>query len=137
MEKQSEEYDDEINIYDLWKVIANRKMIIIGLFIAIVGLTAIRSFMMPNIYRGEALLLVNLSSEVISPKEITDLIGMIDSAKRLRMAPKSNSNVKNIKLKAIKQSKNKIAVTIDAKKIDDIPMVLSEVIGYLNNMDIH
>jgi len=136
MEKQNEDYNDEINFYDLWKVIAKRKMLIIGLFIVIVGLTAISSFMMPNIYRGEALLLVNLKSEVISPQEITDLIGIIDSAKRLRIVPKSYSNVKNIKLKAIKNSKNKIAVTIDAKKIDDILRALSEVIGYLNNMDI-
>lgn len=142
MEKQNEEYDDEINLYDLWKVIAKRKMLIFGLFIVIVGLTAIYSFMMPNIYRGEALLTVNLfnldnlKTGVIDAKEITDSIGSVDQGKRLKMVPKSYSNVKNIKLDAIKNSKDKIRVTIDAKKIDDIPRALSEVLGYLNNMDI-
>lgn len=136
MEKQNEEHNDEINLYDLWKVIAKRKMLIIGLFIVIVGLTAIYSFMMPNIYRGEALILVNLKSELINAKEITDSIGSVDKGKRLKMVPKSYSNVKNIKLDALKNSKDKIRVTIDAKKIDDIPGALSEVVGYLNNMDI-
>ena len=137
MEKQNEAYDDEINLYDLWKAIAKRKMLIIGLFIVIVALTAIYSFMMPNIYRGEALLLVNLKSDVINPIEIIDSIGIIDRAKGLKMAPKSYPNVAHIKLNAIKRSNNKITVTIDAKKIDVIPKALSEVVDYLNNMDIH
>jgi len=145
MEKQNEEYDDEINLHDLWKVIAKRKMLIIGLFVVVVGLTAIYGFMMPNIYRGEAVLLVNLfniveldklKSEIINAKEITDSIGSIDKGKRLKMVPKSYSNVKNIKLDSMRNSKDKIRVTIDAKKIDDIPRALSEVVGYLNNMDI-
>ena len=145
MEKQNEEYDDEINLYDLWKVIAKRKMLIFGLFIVIVGLTVIYGFMMPNIYRGEAVLLVNLVNlvnlnkdkpEIIDAKEITDSIGSIDRAKLLRMVPKSYSNVNNIELKPMRNSKDKIIVTIDAKKIDDIPKALSEVLDYLNNMDI-
>ena len=143
MEKQNEEYDDEINLYDLWKVIAKRKMFIIGLFIVIVGLTAIYSFMMPNIYRGEAALSILFDPNLISPEEITNMIGNIDRPKRSKMVPKSYSNVESIKLNPIKKStrdkdktENKLAVTIDAKKIDVIPGALSEVIGYLNNMDI-
>jgi len=136
MEKQNEEYDDEVNLYDLWKVIAKRKMLIAVLFVVAVGLAATASFIMPNIYRGEALLYVNLAPEVISTKEITDSIGSIDNAKRLKMAPKSGSSVRTVKLNDMKISKNKIAVTIDAKKIDVIPGALSEVINYLNNLDI-
>ena len=142
MDKQNEEYNDEVNLYDLWKVIAKRKILIIGLFIIIVGLTAIYSFTMPNIYRGEAVLLVNLNnldklkSEAINVIEITDSVGSIDREKLLRMVPKYYSNVTHIKLNAIKNSKDKITVTIDAKKIDDIPGALSEVIGYLNNINI-
>ena len=52
MEQQNKEDYDEINLYDLWNGIAKRKMLIIGLFIVIVGSTAIGNFMMPNIYRG-------------------------------------------------------------------------------------
>lgn len=140
MEKQNEEYNDEINLYALWKVIAKRKTLIIGLFIVIVGLTSIGSFMMPNVYRGEAVLTLLLDSKIISPSEITDVIGNIDRSKLSMMVPKSYSNVNSIKFKTIGKSKDiskdKLAVTIDAKKIDVIPGALSEVIGYLNNVDI-
>jgi capsular polysaccharide biosynthesis protein len=135
MEQRNREYDDEINLYDYWKVIVKRRIIIIGLFIVIVVSTAIVSFRMPDIYRGEAGLTV-IKSDVITAKEITDLIGKIDSEKQLRMVPKSYPNVTNIKFKAIKDSKDKIVVSIDAKRIDDIPKALSEVINYLNNIDI-
>jgi hypothetical protein len=64
------------------------------------------------------------------------LIGKVDREKRLSIVPKSYPNVKDIKLNTIKDSNNKIIVTIDAKKIDDIPRALSEVVDYLNNMDI-
>ncbi len=68
--------------------------------------------------------------------QITDSIGKIDSVKRIRMMPKCFSSVTHIKLDADKFSKDKIKVTIDAKKIDDIPRALSEVLSYLNNMNI-
>jgi len=136
MEQQNREYNDEINLYDLWKVIAKRKMLIIWLFIVVVVSTAIGSFLMPDIYRGEACLLVIINSEIIKAKEITDLIGGIDNEKQLRIVPKSYPSVKHIMFNAIKDSKDKIIVTIDARKIDDIPRALSEVVAYLNNIDI-
>jgi hypothetical protein len=139
MEQQNREYDDEINLYDYWKIIVKRKILIIRLFIIIVVSTAIGSFLMPNIYRGQAVLTI-IKSEVITAKEITDLIGNIDREKRQSIVPKSYPDVKNIKFNAIKDSrqdsKNKIVVTIDARKIDDIPKALSEVVDYLNNIDV-
>jgi len=104
MEQQNREYNDEINLYDLWKVIAKRKKLIIGLFIVIVGLTAIGSFLMPDIYRGKAVLFV-IPSEEITAKEITDLIGKVDREKRLSIMPKSYPNVKDLKLNNIKDFK--------------------------------
>lgn len=136
MEQQNREYNDEINLYDFWKVIVKRKMLIIGLFIVVVVSTAIGSFLMPDIYRGQACLLVIINSEIIKAKEITDFIGKIDREKQLSLVPKSDPNINQIKFNAIKDSKNKIIVTIDARKIDDIPKSLSEIVGYLNNMDI-
>ena len=136
MEQQNKESNDDINLYNYWKVIAKRKIFIIGLFIVIVGSTAIGSFLMPNIYRGEAVLLIALPMPEITAKEITDLIGNIDREKQLSIVPKSYPNVNRIKFNAMKDSKNKIVVSIDAKKIDDFPKALSEVINYLNNIGI-
>ena len=135
MEQQNREYNDEINHYDFWKVIVKRKKLIIGLFIVIVVSTAIVSFLMPDIYRGKAVLFI-IPADEITAKEITDLIGKVDREKLLSIMPKSYPNVKDLKLNNMKDSNNKIIVTIDAKKIDDIPRALSEVVDYLNNIDI-
>jgi capsular polysaccharide biosynthesis protein len=136
MEQQNKEYIDDISLYDFGKVIAKRKILILGLFIIIVGLTTIISFLMPDIYRGETGLLVVLNAEEIKGKEITDLIGNVDREKRSIILPKLYSHVRDLKFKALKDSKNKIIVTIDAGKMDDIPKALLEVMQYLNNMDI-
>lgn len=149
MEQQNRECRDEINLYDLWNGIAKRKMLIIGLFIAIVGSTAVGSFMMPKIYRGEVILdILVLKSErtgrenskeikgkeIITAKEIIDLMGNVDREKLKNVAPKSYNNINDIKFKAINDSKYKILVTIDTKKPDDISTALPEVVNYLNNI---
>ena len=48
--------EDEINLYDYWKVIVKRKRLIIGLFVIAILASAIISFLMPKIYRGEVIL---------------------------------------------------------------------------------
>jgi uncharacterized protein involved in exopolysaccharide biosynthesis len=135
MEQQVKESSDEINLYDLWTVIVKRKRLIIGLFLIVVISTAIISFLMPKIYRGEAVLNV-LPYEAITPKEIIDTIGNIDKEKKAAMLPKTHSSVKNVKLKVFKDSKDKIGVIIDSKNIDNIPKTLSELVDYLNNISI-
>ena len=64
------------------------------------------------------------------------MIGKVDREKLKSIAPKSYNNLNDIKFKAIKDSKDKILVTIDAKKPDEILQTLSEVVDYLNNVDI-
>ncbi len=51
--KGTSTYDDEINLYDYWKVIVKRKRLIIGLFLVAVLASAVISLSMPKIYRGE------------------------------------------------------------------------------------
>ncbi len=46
-------YEDEINLYDLWKNIMKRKKLIFWIFIISIISAGIISFMMPKIYRGE------------------------------------------------------------------------------------
>ncbi len=135
MEQQTKEYSDEINLYELWKVIIKRKKLIIGLSLIAVISTAIISFIMPRIYRGGAVFNV-LQYEAVPAKELVDMMGDVDSEKRKQIIPKTHASVVNIKLKAVKDSKDKIEVIIDAKNIADIPKALSEFVGYMNNVDI-
>lgn len=57
MDLQNKDYSayDDVNLYDYLKVIAKRKTLIIGLFLASVLASAVISLSMPKIYIGERL----------------------------------------------------------------------------------
>ena len=138
MEQRNREYDDEINLYDLWKVIVKRKKLIIGLFIVIVVSTAIVSFLMPKVYRGEVNLSVidnSVSSNIDISKELVDIMGNIDSEKKKMILPKTYISVKSVKLRALKEAKNKIVATMDVKSTDAISVAISELVDFLNNIE--
>jgi Uncharacterized protein involved in exopolysaccharide biosynthesis len=152
MEQQNKECNDEINLYEYWKVIAKRKIIIIGLFIVFVVVMAIISFLMPKVYRGEVNLSVIDNSASLNiginnrdilavkraeeAKEIIDIVGGIDNEKKKTILPQTYISVKSVKLGVLKEAKNKIVATIDAKSTDAIPIAISELIAFLNNMEI-
>jgi len=130
--------EEEVNLYDCWKVIVKRKILIIGLFIVIVGSTAIGSFLMPKVYRGEVNLSVidnSVSSNIDISKELVDIMGNIDSEKKKMILPKTYISVKSVKLRALKEAKNKIVATMDVKSTDAISVAISELVDFLNNIE--
>jgi uncharacterized protein involved in exopolysaccharide biosynthesis len=151
MEQQNKECNDEINLYEYWKVIAKRKILIIGLFIVIIVSTAIGSSLMPKVYRGEVNLSVIDNSASLNiginnrdilavkraeeAKEIIDIVGGIDNEKKKTILPQTYISVKSVKLSALKNAKNKIVATIDAKSTDAISIAISELVAFLNNME--
>jgi len=149
MEHQIKESPDEITIFDLWKVIANRRRLIIGIFLTIVISTAIINFLMPKIYRGTAVMSIwqneaasiSMTTTKIPPKEgisaneMAEIIGNVDNEKRLKILPKTHDSVTDIKFNPFKDSKNKLTVIIDAKNSDDIAVALAELLDYINNLD--
>lgn len=141
MEQQSQEGNDEINFYEIWQVIMKRKVFIIGLFLIIVFLSAVYSFLSPNIYRGYAILNmmksdIIITKEIVTPKEIVDLLGKMDIEKRESILPKTYPSLKDVQVRPVKDSNDKIMITVDSKKIDDIPRAISEIRDYLNNTDL-
>jgi uncharacterized protein involved in exopolysaccharide biosynthesis len=151
MEQQNKEYCDEIYIYDLWKVIVKRRIVIIGLFLTIVISTAIVSLFMPKIYRGEVKLSVidnnTLPTSDINgrniliiksaedAKEIIDIMGSIDDEKKKIVLPQTYASVTSISLKPLGDAKNKIVATIDAKSTESILVAISGLVDFLNNME--
>lgn len=153
MEQQNEEYTYEINIYDLWKVIVKRRRIIIGIFLIFVISTAILSTFMPKIYRGEATLNVIdnsflttfdnvrrhllIANDSYDARKIIDAMGRIDNEKKKLIFPKTYMSVNSAKLRVLKETEKpeKIAVTIEAKNTNDIPVSVSELVDFLNNME--
>ena len=125
--------EDEINLYDYWKVIVKRKRLIIGLFIVAVLASAIISFLMPKIYRGEVILKLptkELTSKELTSKELFSVIGKIDAEKIL---PTTHHLVSDVKLNVLKDSTDKLMLIIEAKNTDDISSAMTEFVGYLNN----
>ena len=116
--------EDEINLYDYWKVIVRRKRLIIGLFLVAILVSAVISLLMPKIYRGE----VVLTQLVLSPKELIAITG------NKEILPTTHHSITAIKLNALKDSTDKLQVIIEAKSVDDIPAAVVEIIKYLNNI---
>ena len=139
--------EDEINLYDYWKVIVKRKRLIIGLFIVAVLASAIISFLMPKIYRGEVILKLpakeltskeltskELTSKELTSKELLSIIGKIDVEKIKKFLPTTHHLITNIKLNALKDSTDKLQLIIEAKNKDIISTAIIEFAAYLNNL---
>lgn len=122
-------YEDEINLYDYWRVIVKRKKLIIGLFLVSVLASAVISFLMPKIYRGE----VVLKLPSITAKELVSIIGTIGGERIKNILPKKRHLIAGIKLNVLKDSTDKLQLIIEAKNKDDISPAMTEFAAYLNN----
>ncbi len=125
-------YEDEINLYDYWKVIVKRKSLIIGLFLAAVLASTVISLLMPQIYRGE----VVLKLPALTAKELLGVIGKIDAEKIKKFLPTTQHLITDIKLTVLRDSTDKLKLIIETKNTDAIPSAMTEFVGYLNNLSI-
>jgi len=85
--KEHSAYQDEINLYDYWKVVVKRKKLIIGLFLISLLVAAIINLLAPKVYRGEAIFEIaakeiitgkEKEKEIITAKEIVSIMGNLD-----------------------------------------------------------
>ena len=121
--------EDEINLYDYWKVIVKRKSLIIGLFLVAVLASAIISFLTSKIYRGEVIL--KLPAKELISKELLSIIGKIDAEKIL---PTTHHLVSDVKLNVLKDSTDKLRLVIEAKNTDALSQAAAEFVAYLNGI---
>lgn len=146
MEQQNQENYDANYLYDLRQVVMKRKILIMGLFLITVFLSVLYSFLSPNIYRGYSVFSIVKSDivksdivkadEVVTSREIIEFLGRVDREKRVQILPKTYFYVTDVKITALKNSNDKVIVTIDCKKLNDILPAISEVQNYLNNIEI-
>ncbi|MEW6070704.1 MAG: Wzz/FepE/Etk N-terminal domain-containing protein, partial [Candidatus Thermoplasmatota archaeon] len=134
-------YEDEINLYDYCKVIVKRKSLIIGLFLVAILASAIISFLMPKIYRGEVVLKLTtkelttkeLTTKELTTKELLSIIGKPDGERIKTILPKTHNFVSGITLNELKGSADKLQVFIESKNPDRIPDIIAELVEYMNN----
>lgn len=123
--------EDEINLYDYWKVIVKRKTLIIGLFLVSVLAATVISFLMPKIYRGEVVL--KLPTKELAAKELISVIGKIDAE---RILPTTHHLISDVKFNALKDSDDKLQLIIEAKNTDALSQAATEFVAYLNDISI-
>jgi len=126
-------YEDEINLYDCWKVIVKRKSLIIGLFLFTTIASAIISLSIPKIYRGE----VVLKLPAITTRELLGVIGKFDDVEKIKnILPKTHHLITGVKLNTLKESTDKLQLIIETKNRDDISSAMTEFVAYLNNFSL-
>ncbi|GAB6182838.1 Wzz/FepE/Etk N-terminal domain-containing protein [Thermodesulfovibrio hydrogeniphilus] len=134
-------HEEEIDLYELFKLIVKRKYIIIGLFIFSIVASAILIFLLPKIYRGEVVLKIS-NKEVISKerttkerttKELISIIGKLDAERIRGILPRTHPFVSNLTIKEIKESADKIQIAVESKYPDKISEIIEEFVEYINN----
>ncbi len=126
-------FEDDVNLYDLWRRVVKKRKIVIGLFIMAIVFSTVLSLLLPRVYRGEVILKVNIKDSISSPKELIDLFGKIDRERIKRIFAKNHETVRKVMMSEIKGSADKLKVTIDSRNPDSIQDSLIEIAEYMNN----
>lgn len=122
--------NDEINLYNYWKVILKRKWILIGVFLAITIGTALVNVLLPKIYRGQYIIKTGTNKELIY---FLKSINLNDNNVVRSILPVTNQTVYKITLIS-DSSLSSLRILIDVKDTSDIPEIAKELFEYLNNI---
>ena len=138
--------EDEINLYDLWKVIAKRKGLILGIFFISVVIAGIISLLMPKIYQGEVLLAISKEDitaskdagiaklqELIPANVLINMISPVDKGKIQIISPSNAQTIVKVKLTELKGSTDKFNVLVESTNPDTIKEFAKDFIVFLNN----
>jgi capsular polysaccharide biosynthesis protein len=141
--------DDEINLYDLWRVLVKRKGLIIAVFLVAVISAAVISSIMPKIYQGETVLVISKEDITVSKDMPTNniaklqelipasvLISMISpiTKEKIRMiSPQNSDSIVNVKPVELKGSTDKFNLIVESTNPGEIKDFVKDFVVYLNN----
>lgn len=138
--------EDEINLYDYWRVIAKRKKFIISLFIVSVVITAVVSILMPKIYRAEFILKIGenyvaanegVEKKVrITPDGLIEIIGKLDNEKIQAIFAEKAHSIKVLKVEKARHFTDKLKITIESGNIGDMGSVVVKFVDHINNLSL-
>ena len=152
--------EDEINLYDYWKVLVKRKKILIGIFLVPLVIVTIISLSLPRYYRGEseisipALSAPNIPSVITAPNivisipalpafnipsvitapNIVRLIGNIDDSQKVKIFANNSDAIKSVLISLPKKSTDKVNIIVDAKTADIISQAFKDILNYISNL---
>jgi len=122
--------DDEINLYDYWKVLVKRKKILTGIFLVPLLIVTIISLIQPRYYRGES----EIINPVIPAPNIVNLVGNIDDTQKVKIFTNNSGAIKSVSVSLPKKSTDKVNIIIDAKTADIVPRAFKDIFGYISNL---
>ena len=130
MVNKEEEQDDEINLYDYWKVLVKRKKILIGIFLVPLVIVTIVSLSLPRYYRGES----EMTNPLIPAPNIDRLIENIDDTQKVKIFTNNSGAIKSVSASLPKKSTDKVNIIIDAETADIIPQAFQDLHNYISNL---
>jgi hypothetical protein len=125
--------EEEINLYDYWKVLVKRKKILIGIFLVPLVIVTIISLSLPRYYRGES----EISNPVIPAPNIVKLIGDIDDNKKVKIFKNTPGAIKSVLISLPKKSNEKVEkvnIIVKTKTADIIPQAFKDIFDYISNL---
>lgn len=132
--------EDEVNLYDLWKVILKRKMIIIAIFLISLLGAAIYCFAASPIYRLETHMKLYMPKDIVTVKElptakdISSIIGKIDDEKMAIIFSKNADEITQVNIDEIKGTTDKFRIIIESHNPESLGSHLQEMLSYIENI---
>jgi hypothetical protein len=129
--------EDEINLYDYWKVFVKRKKILIGIFLVPLVIASAISLSLPRYYRGESEISVPVLPapdipSVITAPNIVRLIGNIDDSQIVKIFTNNPGAIKSALISLPKKSIDKVNIIVDAKTADILPQAFKDIHSYIS-----
>lgn len=121
---------NEINLYDYWKVLVKRKKLLLGIFFVPLIMAIIIISIIPSYYRGES----EITNLIIPASSLVNIVGNIDNAKKNKIFINNSNTIKSVLISIPQKSTDKVKITINAKNTDIISQSFKDLFDYINNL---
>lgn len=121
--------EEEISLYDYWKVFVKRKKVLISIFLVPLVIATIAGLNLPRHYRGES----EISNTVLPANDISNLIKDIDDTKKNKIFKNNPGAIISVSSSLPTKSANKANIIVEAKTEDIIPQAIKDIYDYISN----
>jgi len=137
--KQEITANNEINLYDYWRILVKRKKIFFGIFFVPLIITILVSLVIPRYYRGEceislSALPVTDKNPAITASSILKLVGSLDDGKKVKIFGNNSDLIKSAMISVPPKSTDKLTIIINAKTADVVPRASKNMFDYINSL---
>jgi len=131
--------EEDINVYECWKVLVKRKKILIGIFLIPVIMATIISVSLPRFFRGESEIVIAALpaphvSSVITAPNIVKLTANTGNKLKEKIFFNNPDAIKSVSVSIPKIAKDRVEIIINAKTAEIMPQAFQNVLYYIGNI---